>query len=125
MIYCRDDDHVSEYVAEPLGAMLLIAPHSSLSERRQYVQNCGLLYVHTPNEDLQIREANSSVQTAALRIWEGENHTSGTWGGVVGSMENLVKRRGQSARLFFQMTLVFIKKDISGKSVYSGIKAYP
>ena len=72
-----------------------------------------------------MREANLSVQRAALRIWEGGNHTSGTWGGVVGSMENLVERRGQSARLFFHMALVFIKKDIYGKSVYSGIKAYP
>ena len=50
-----------------------------------------------------MRKANLSVQRTALRIWEGGNHTPWTWGGVVGSMENLVKRRGQSAWLFFQM----------------------
>ena len=69
-------------------------------------------------------EANSFIQRTALRIWEGGSHAPGTWGGVVGGMEFLVKRRGQSARLFFKMALVFIKKDISAKSVYSGIKAY-
>ena len=69
-----------------------------------------------------MREANLSVQRTALRIWEGGIHIPGTC--VVGSMDNLVKRRGQSAWPSFQMALVFIKKDKSAKSVYSEIKGY-